>query len=159
MSVLAPLSFPKFLAGWVPALAISASVHPSPRLADAIVLPISGVALPLVTCVLGALGVLLARPLARRAEQALALPLFLVVTAIMLITVQVWIIDSRPNALFAFVVSIGLGFSGYSLIELVGAQLRDIAGRVGATLSTSIGAAKSVSPRPAEDDTSKDSQA
>lgn len=155
--MIAPLTFPKFLGAWLPALAITASVHPSPRLADAFVLPIGGVSLPLVTCVLGALGVLLARPLARRAEQALALPLFLVVTAIMLITVQVWIIDSRPNALFAFVVAIGLGFSGYSLIEMVGAQVREMAGRAAATLSSSIG--KGGAAAAPDSDTSKDSQA
>ena len=137
--MMVPLSVPKFLTGWLPALAVSAAIRPSPRLADAFVLPIGGVMFPLLTCALGAIGVLLARPLARRAEQALPLALFLVVTAIMLITVQIWIIDSRPNALFAFVVSIGLGFSGYSLIEMVGGQVRELAARIAASLTSPAG--------------------
>ncbi len=89
-----------------------------------------GVAVPLATCALGALGVALARPLARRQENTLPLPLFLVVSAIMLLTVEIWIIDSRPPALFAFVIAIGLGFSGFSLIELVGNQVREFAARL-----------------------------
>ncbi len=137
--MIAPLSFPKFLSGWLPALAVSATLRPSPRLADAFVVPIGGVAFPLLTCALGALGVLLARPLARRAEEALPLRLFLVVSTIMLVTVQIWIIDTRPNALFAFVVAIGLGFSGYSLIEMVAAQVRQMISRVTGDLTSQSG--------------------
>ena len=43
----------------------------------------------------------------------------------MLILVELWIVESRPRWLFAFVIAIGLGFSGYSLIELLGDQMRD----------------------------------
>lgn len=120
----------KFVTGWVPAVALASVVDPAPRLADAFILPIGGVSVPLVTCALGALGVLLARPLARRQESTLPLPLFLVVSAIMFLTVEIWIIDSRPPALFAFVIAIGLGFSGFSLIELVGDQVREFAARL-----------------------------
>ena len=42
----------------------------------------------------------------------------------MLIVVLLWIVESRPSWLYAFVVSIGLGFSGYSLIELFGEQVK-----------------------------------
>jgi len=42
----------------------------------------------------------------------------------MLVLVLLWIIESRPSWLYAFVVSIGLGFSGYSLVELFGEQVR-----------------------------------
>lgn len=128
--MIGPVSVPKFLAAWLPALVVSASVPRPAGLGDAFVVPVGGVPLPVLTCALGAIGVLLARPLARRAEQALPLPLFLIVTAIMLITVLIWIIDNRPPALFAFVVAIGLGFSGFSLIEMVGRDIRDMAGRV-----------------------------
>jgi hypothetical protein len=48
----------------------------------------------------------------------------------MLLVVEIWIIDSRPGALLTFVIAIGLGFSGYSLIEVAGEQVRAIAGRI-----------------------------
>lgn len=110
------------------------------------------------TCLLGGLGVMLARPLARRQESKLALPLFLVVSAIMFITVQIWIIDSRPPALFAFVVAIGLGFSGFSLIELVADQIHDAAAGVIGKLGAAIGAAptKTTSNDQAAEDGKKD---
>jgi outer membrane murein-binding lipoprotein Lpp len=53
--------------------------------------------------------------------------MFALVSLIMLITAQLWIIEDRPGLLFAFVVSLGLGFAGYSLIEMVGAQVRSFA--------------------------------
>jgi len=120
------MSFSHFLLGWVPALAAS-TVAPAvaPPLADTMLVVIAGVPIPLVTCLLGFLGVVMARPLARKSESALSWPLFLLVTAIMLILVELWIVESRPRWLFAFVVAIGLGFSGYSLIELLGDQMRD----------------------------------
>lgn len=119
-----PLTMGKFLAGWLPALAVSAAVEPAPRLADLFLIDAGGVAIPPVTCVLGAIGVLGARPLARKGEHELNTWLFLLVSALMLIVVEIWVIDHRPNALFAFVVAMGLGFSGYSLIELVGAEMK-----------------------------------
>ena len=120
------MSFPDFMQGWVPALAASAMAPEAvPALADALLVTVAGIPIPLVTCVLGFLGVVLARPLARKAESALSWPMFALVTAIMLILVELWIVESRPRWLFAFVVAIGLGFSGYSLIELVGDQMRD----------------------------------
>lgn len=128
--IIQPLSLTKFAAGWLPALAISATVDPAPQLANALVWRLGGLSLPVLTCALGALGVGLARPLARREESTLSLPLFLVVSAIMLVVVEIWIIDSRPGALLTFVIAIGLGFSGYSLIEVAGEQVRSIAGRI-----------------------------
>lgn len=121
-----PLTFPQFLLGWVPALAASSVVpDAAPPLADAMLVVVGGVPVPLVTCALGLLGVLMARPLARKSESALSWPLFALVSAIMLILVELWIIESRPGWLFAFVIALGLGFSGYSLIELLGDQMRD----------------------------------
>jgi hypothetical protein len=45
------------------------------------------VTIPIVTCVLGAVGVLAARPLARKSEATVPLWQFLLVSAIMLIVV------------------------------------------------------------------------
>lgn len=128
------LSLGKFLLGWAPALALSASVESgatlAPRLADAFTFDLAGIAVPPVTCALGLLGVLMARPLAKRRENALSWPLFVLVSAIMLIVVELWIVEDRPGALFAFVVAIGMGFSGYSLIELAGDQISAFIKRV-----------------------------
>ena len=124
----APLSFTKFLAGWLPAFAVSATVPPpAPQLGELFLVELGGLPIPAVTCGLGALGILLSRPFARRSEAELGWPLKLLVTAIMLITVELWIVESRPGWLFAFVVAIGMGFSGYSLIELFGDQVKDFA--------------------------------
>lgn len=120
-----PLTFPKFLAGWLPALAVSATVDPAPRLGDMFLVPVSGLQVPVVTCVLGLLGILLSRPFARRSEAQLRWPMFALVTLIMLIVVELWIVESRPGWLFAFTVAIGMGFSGYSLLELFGEQVKD----------------------------------
>lgn len=128
--MIAPLSSGKFFATWLPALAVSASVDPAPRLADLFAVQLGGFTVPLLTCGLGLLGVLLARPLAKRRETTVGWPGFALVSLIMLIVVELWIVESRPGALFAFVIAIGLGFSGYSLIELVGDQVRDFIKRI-----------------------------
>ncbi len=133
------LSLPKFLFAWIPALAVSVAADPAPRLSEAFLVPIGGVTVPVVTCLLGALGILLARPFARRSEAALGWPLFLLVSTIMLIVVELWILESRPGWLFAFVVAIGLGFSGYSLIELVGNETRSFISRILGKATATIG--------------------
>ena len=99
------LSLGKFIAGWLPALAITSQIDPAPQLADALVLPIGGVPVPVVTCLLGLLGVLLARPLARKREARVGWTGWALVTAIMLVVVLLWIVEARPSALFAFVLA------------------------------------------------------
>lgn len=119
------LTVREFFATWLPtALVTSAVPPPAPELGQVFFVFIGGVPIPIVTCLLGALGIALSRPFARRKEAELGWPLFLLVSAIMLIVVQLWIIESRPSWLFAFVVSIGMGFSGYSLIELFGENVK-----------------------------------
>lgn len=120
------IDFAKFLSVWLPSLAVSAAVPPPvPQLGDLFVIDLGGVPVPLATAAIGAAGVLLARPFARRSEAELGWPLRLAVTAIMLILVQLWIVESRPGWLYAFVVAVGLGFTGYSLLELFGEQVKD----------------------------------
>lgn len=125
-----PLSIGKFLGGWLPVLAVSASVDPVPRLADAVLIELGGLQVPVLTCGLGLLGVLLARPLAKRRETSVGWGGFALVSLIMVIVTQLWIVESRPGALFAFVIAIGLGFSGYSLIELIGAEVGSFIKRI-----------------------------
>ena len=137
-----PLTFSEFFTRWVPGLALSAAVDPAPRLADLFALDFGGLIVPPVTCLLGAAGVLLARPLARRSESKIGWKGFALVTLIMLIVVQLWVIEYRPGALFAFVIAIGLGFSGYSLIELVGEEVRAFIKNIVGRASSAIGAKK-----------------
>jgi hypothetical protein len=89
-----------------------------------------GLDLPLVQSVLAIAGVLMARPLARKKESTLPLSHFLIVTVIMLIVALAWVAQSRPNVLFTFVVAIGLGFSGYSLVETAGAEIQAFLKRI-----------------------------
>jgi hypothetical protein len=125
-----PLSFTKFLTVWLPTLAV-AVVVPSTHtpLGERFLIDLGGLPVPVVTCILGAIGIIAARPFTVRAEAELGWPLRLLVTFIMLILVQLWIIENRPGWLFAFVVAIGLGFSGFSLLEMFGAQVKEIVRR------------------------------
>lgn len=134
-----PVPGAKFAAGWLPALMTSLVVDPAPHLA-LVEVDLGGVSLPVVSAVLGAIGVLAARPLARKKESALPLSQFLLVTAIMLVVVELWIIQSHPRWLFAFVVAIGLGFSGYSLIELLGDEIKGLVTSAFALARAKIGA-------------------
>jgi len=119
------LSSGEFIAGWLPAMAaVSMAPAPAPDLGQMFLVNLGGVPVPVVTCLFAVLGIGLSRLLARRTEAKLGWPSFSAVTAIMLISALLWIIESRPSWLYAFVVSIGLGFSGYSLIELFGEQVK-----------------------------------
>jgi hypothetical protein len=127
----------KFLSAWVPLAAAATVADPKLRLADLFAFEIGGYLFPPVTLVLGALGVLAARPLARRSESQLSGRLFLLVSLIMTIVVELWVLENRPGALFAFVVAIGVGFSGYSLIEMFGEQIKArVAAMLGKTTDT-----------------------
>lgn len=120
------ISAPKFFAAWVPAAMVAAQVPPAPRLGEIFFIDVAGVPIPIVTALLAAIGILMARPFARRAETELGWPLFILTTAIMLMVTQLWVIETRPGWLFAFVVSLGMGFSGYSLIEMFGEQVKNL---------------------------------
>jgi hypothetical protein len=125
-----PLSAKQFLGGWVPALAVSAVVPaPALPLGERFLIDLAGLPVPVVTCALGAIGIIAARPFTVRAEADLGWKLRLLVSFIMLVIVELWIVESRPGWLFAFVVAIGLGFSGYSLLELFGNQVKDFVRR------------------------------
>lgn len=125
-----PMTFPKFVVGWLPLLALSVSVpDPNTRLGDMFLVDVGGLAVPVVTCVLGALGIAASRPFTHRSESDLGWKLRWLVTAIMLVMVELWILESRPGWLFAFVVAIGMGFSGFSLLELFGEQVKDFVRR------------------------------
>ena len=118
------LSTGKFLVGWLPAMAASAAM-PEQRLGDMFLVDLGGVPIPAVTCALGALGIVAARPFTVKAEKDLGWKLRLLVSVILMVVVQLWIIESRPSWLFAFVMAIGMGFAGYSLLELFGEQVKD----------------------------------
>lgn len=135
-----PLTFTKFLSVWLPTLAV-AIVVPDVQtpLGDRFLMDLAGLPIPIVTCILGAVGIIAARPFTVRAEKDLGWKLRLLVSFIMLVVVQLWIIESRPGWLFAFVVAIGLGFSGYSLLELFGDQVKDFVRRAFAGANTSKG--------------------
>lgn len=115
------ISQPTFYAGWTPALMIAdATGRASP---SDVVVAAGGFDWPVVTLAIAAIGVLAARPLSPKRNPPLSLGKNVLVTLIMLAAALLWVIDTRPGLLFAFVVSIGLGFSGYALLELLGDQI------------------------------------
>ena len=135
------LTFREFLLGWLPTMtAVSiAPPPPAPALGHMFLFDLGGVPVPVVTCLFAVLGIGLSRLLARRSEAQLGWLSFAAVTAIMLIVVLLWIVESRPSWLYAFVVSIGLGFSGYSLIELFGEQVKSFVTTIFDKARSSIG--------------------
>lgn len=105
------------------AASVAASLAAGPETTGPMVFAFDGMSVPVLPLVLAMAGVLLARPPAPRSEKATGPVKFVLVTVIMLIVAAAWVAQSQPGVLFAFVVSIGLGFSGYSLIELAGSEI------------------------------------
>jgi hypothetical protein len=124
------VTYTDFYLPWFAALAVASGEPTAAVASTATVLHFEGLDLPVVQSVLAVAGVLMARPLARKQESTLPLSHFLVVSAIMTIVALTWVAQSRPNVLFTFVVAIGLGFSGYSLVETAGAEIQAFLKRV-----------------------------
>lgn len=120
-----------FYVPWTLALAASTA---EPMVAAPVV-HFAGLGLPVVQSLLAVAGVLMARPLARKREAGLSLLHFAVVTVVMIVVALAWVAESRPGVLFTFVVAIGLGFSGYSLIETAGDEIQNFIRRVIAEVS------------------------
>lgn len=126
-----PLSFPKFLSLYVPMLGVALAVpDPAMPLGERFLVDVAGLPVPVVTVALGALGIAASRPFTHRTEKELDWKLRALVSFIMLIVVELWIIESRPSWLFAFVVAIGLGFAGFSLLELFAEEVMNFVRRV-----------------------------
>ncbi|MBA4781182.1 hypothetical protein [Blastomonas sp.] len=111
-----------FVAIWTPSFAATAATQPLHQ-ATPFTANLLGVSVPVVTAIVAVVGVLLARPLSPKGNPPLSLGRNLAVSAILALLALVWVIDSQPGLLFALVVSIGLGFAGFSVIELIGAQI------------------------------------
>lgn len=124
------------------AMSVLAAAVGEPRLAahaaPGMMLHVDSLAIPVLQAVLAVVGVLMARPLAPRREAEVGWLRFALVTAIMAIVAVIWVAQSRPGPLLTFVVSIGLGFSGYSLIEFAG---REIEGMIKRLIGLSAGTA------------------
>lgn len=126
------LPIPAFYAAWAPALVLTKAAAPTSP-AD-VVIAAGGFSWPVVTMALAAIGVVAARPLSKKGVPPLSLAMNILVTIVMLIVAQLWVIESRPGMLFAFVVALGLGFTGYSLLELLGEELKSYLKRLFAAL-------------------------
>jgi len=124
-----------FYLPWLLAAAASAHV---PAGAEGMMVHFDGFEAPALQLVLAVAGVLMARPLAPRRTPPLGLFRQVLVTLIMLIAAAAWVADSRPGVLFTFVVAIGLGFSGYALIELAGREIEAFVKRVFAAATSAL---------------------
>lgn len=127
----APMGAKKFASLWLPTMAVAA-VMPDAAipLGERFLIDAFGLPVPVVTCLLGALGIVLSRPFAHISEYDLGWKLRLLVGVIMMVIVQLWIIETRPGWLFAFVVAIGLGFAGHSLLEQFAEQAGELLRRM-----------------------------
>lgn len=143
------MTYSGFYPPWFAALAVASG---EPASAGATILRFEGIELPALQAVLAIAGVLMARPLARKKESTLPRSHFVIVTVIMLIAALAWVAQSRPGVLFAFVVAIGLGFSGYALVETAGNQIHEFFKRIFAVASDALG---SIAPRQAQDEREK----
>lgn len=120
-----------FFAGWLGMLASVQSGVEAPKLLEKlIVINIDGQSLSLIPAIAAIIGVLAARPLSPKKDPPLGLMKNILVTCIMLAVALLWVVESQPRTLFAFTIAIGLGFSGYSLIELMGTQIQDFIKRI-----------------------------
>lgn len=120
-----------FYIPWLAAAAAAVHVPALPAGApDVLTIDIGGVTAPVVQLVLAVAGVLLARPIAPRRNPPLGFLRSIIVTVIMLLAAVTWVAEARPGPLFAFVVSVGLGFSGYALIELIGREIEAFVKRI-----------------------------
>jgi hypothetical protein len=131
------MNLSSFYLPWSAALVASAG-EPAAS-AGVTVLHFQGMTFPAVQAVLAVAGVLMARPLARKNEVTLPLSHFLIVTAIMVVIALAWVAQQQPGVLFTFVVAIGLGFSGYSLVETAGAEIQNFVKRVIAQVTDALG--------------------
>lgn len=127
-----------FYLPWAAALAASAASDPSGTIGGT-VLSFEGIDLPVVQAALAIAGVLMARPLAPRRQQERGWLRQILVTAIMLIIALAWVAQSQPGVLFTFAVAIGLGFSGYALIDLAGKEIENFVKRLFASVTEAIG--------------------
>jgi len=117
-----------FYVPWAAALGASAFVPDAGG--NYILIEFAGMEWPVLRLILAIAGVVLARPLAPRREPSPGLVKSISLTALMVFVACVWVIEARPGLLFTLVVAIGLGFSGYTLIELTGARVEAAARRV-----------------------------
>ncbi|MBV1917597.1 MAG: hypothetical protein KUG65_06005 [Sphingomonadaceae bacterium] len=117
-----------FYLPWLAAAAVAAQEPASSG--NVTVIALQGIELPVLQLVLAIAGVLMARPLAPRRNPPLGWLKSIIVTVIMLIVAVGWVADARPGVLFTFVVSIGLGFSGYTLIEQAGTEIENFFRRI-----------------------------
>ncbi|MEZ5709709.1 MAG: hypothetical protein R3E02_10020 [Blastomonas sp.] len=128
-----------FYATWATSLATLSVAGDAPaHLGEIVMLDLGGVAFPLITGLVAAAGVLMARPLTPRQTPPLGFGKQLLVTLIMLAIALIWVGEARPRLLFTFLVSLGLGFSGYALIELAGEEIRAFIKRIFAAATATI---------------------
>lgn len=143
-----PVSIKQLAAFYGPwAMSVLAAALGEPSLPNnagpGMVIQLDSLSVPLLQGVLALIGVLMARPLAPRRETEVGWLRFGLVTAIMAIVAVIWVGQSHPGPLLTFVVSLGLGFSGYSLIEFAGREIESMIKRL---IGISAGTAPAVPP-------------
>ncbi|VWX62556.1 conserved membrane hypothetical protein [Sphingorhabdus sp. 109] len=114
-----------FYSAWLFSLmTVSSGVEAPKQLEEILLIEFEGMVIPAVPAIAAVLGVLMSRMLSPKKDPPLSLTNNVIVTMIMLVASLLWVIEAQPGTLFAFLVAIGMGFSGYSLIELMGEEIK-----------------------------------
>jgi hypothetical protein len=121
----------------VAAPAFEAQIGPSQ-----LILNFGGFEVPALRLTLAVIAVLLARVIAPRGPHEHAPTKSVAVTVVLVLIAASWVIESRPGLLFTFIVSMGLGFSGYTILELAGREIEAFVKRIFAAATGGIGSGK-----------------
>jgi len=118
-----------------PGSALAVASEGAGHAAAPMIVTVGELSIPVITAGFAVIGVLAARPLSPRGNPPLSLARNILVTVILCLVSLFWVIESRPGLLFSFIVSIGLGFSGFAIIELAGAEVLAFLRRVFASIN------------------------
>ena len=94
--------------------------------AEPLIILIAGYPVPPVTLAVAMLCVLAARPFTPRGPVTLPLWKQAIVTLLLMLLDASWVIDHQPGILMTVIVSIGLGYGGFSIIELAGEEMKEV---------------------------------
>lgn len=92
-------------------------------------LTIAGVSLPIVSIAIAVACVVVSRSIAPRSDPPVPRWKHILTTIALLWLACAWVIETRPGTLFTTIVSFGLGFAGYSILELAGEETKGLVRR------------------------------
>lgn len=157
-----------FYTAWASAMATVrlVGVEAPPHLGEAIRLEVGGYGFPLITGLFAIAAVIAGSVLGKGVAGAGSAPIGVgkrvLVAVVMTMIALIWIDMDRPALLYAFVISLGLGYSGIALIALAGEEITAFVKRIFAGVTGALGnfgkpaSAPSAAPAPTAADAATD---